>query len=93
VANFDKKTSCFVDQYNKFTLPGPTNEVLRVNGTLTGDENAADAVGPAAAYAAWQKRNKAAPNPGLPGLEKYADDQLFFLSFASLSCGRRLPAD
>jgi endothelin-converting enzyme len=93
LANFEKKTNCFVDQYNKFTLPGTGNEVLRVNGTLTRDENVADASGLTAAFAAWQKRNKATPNAGLPGLEKYTADQLFFLSFASSSCGKRRPAD
>jgi endothelin-converting enzyme len=92
--NFDKKSKCFVDQYNKYTVTGTTaTEILAINGTRTLTENVADAAGLSTAYTAWQKRNKATPNLGLPGLEKYTNEQLFFLTFATSSCGKRRPAD
>jgi endothelin-converting enzyme len=93
-AAFDKKSQCFVEQYGKYSVPGATpNQMLNINGTLTAAENIADAAGLLSAFAAWQKRNTAAPNPGLPGLEKFTNDQMFFLSFATSSCAKRKPAD
>jgi endothelin-converting enzyme len=91
---FDKKSTCLVDQYNKYTVQGDkATDKTNVNGTLTLLENVADAAGLSTAFAAWEKRNKAAPNPSLPGLENYTNEQLFFLSFATSSCGKRKPAD
>lgn len=34
-SHFDKKTKCFVDQYQNFTVPGLDGEPLHVNGILT----------------------------------------------------------
>jgi endothelin-converting enzyme len=91
---YEKKTTCFVDQYNKFSISGlAAGEVLKVNGTLTRDENVADAAGLTTAYVAWQKREQENPGLGLPGLEKYTNEQLFFLSYVTSSCGKRRTAD
>jgi endothelin-converting enzyme len=92
--NFDKKAKCFVDQYSKYTIPGATaTEKIALNGTVSLAENVADAAGLAASFTAWQKRNAKTPNPSLPGLEKYSNEQLFFLSFATSWCGKRKVED
>ncbi|KAH7028639.1 peptidase family M13 [Macrophomina phaseolina] len=87
-ANFENRTQCFVDQYSKFTVPGPTDgETLHVNGKLTLGENVADAGGVSSSYAAWTKRNAANPDPLLPDLpEEFTPERLFFVSFATTWC-------
>jgi endothelin-converting enzyme len=86
--NFDKKTECFVKQYSEFTVEGMDKERVHVNGKLTLGENVADSGGLNNAYAAWKKRETASKtqNPGLPGLEKFMNDQLFFIGYANSWC-------
>ncbi|KAF2714497.1 zincin [Pleomassaria siparia CBS 279.74] len=93
LANFEKKTSCFVDQYSKYSIVGPTGESLNVNGELTLGENIADGGGLNAAFAAWKKVDAEKPNPGLTGLEEYTTEQLFYLSFGGVWCGKGRPAE
>ncbi|KAF4545502.1 Endothelin-converting enzyme protein [Lasiodiplodia theobromae] len=88
-ANFDNRTKCFVDQYSSYTIPGlEDGETVHVNGKLTLGENIADSGGVSAAYAAWTKRNAAAPNQLLPDLPKIIStpEKLFFLSFGTTWC-------
>jgi endothelin-converting enzyme len=88
VEGFKERAQCFVDQYAKYTVPGPDNKPLHVNGKLTLGENIADAGGVSAAFAAWQKRRAETPNQDLPGLEYFTQDQLFFVSYANWWCGK-----
>jgi endothelin-converting enzyme len=86
--NFEVKTSCFIKQYSNFTVEGLDGKPLPVNGKLTLGENIADAGGLTAAYSSWSKRNAARQNAGLPGLEEFSNDQMFFLSYATWWCGK-----
>jgi endothelin-converting enzyme len=86
--NFQTKTQCFVKQYSNFTVEGLDGKPLNVNGKLTLGENIADAGGLTAAYSSWSKRDAARKNAGLPGLEEFTNDQLFFLSYATWWCGK-----
>jgi endothelin-converting enzyme len=92
VANFEKKTQCFVDQFNKFSVPGLDGQPLHVNGKLTLGENIADAGGIAAAYAAYQRRNAAKPDKHIAGLEMFTKEQMFFVSYSTWWCGKVRPA-
>jgi endothelin-converting enzyme len=85
---FENKTGCFVKQYSQYTVEGLDGERVPVNGKLTLGENIADAGGLNAAYRAWKKRDTAAPNPAILGLEKFTNDQLFFISYANSWCGK-----
>ena len=89
---FDKKTKCFVKQYSNFTVPGPKGESLHVNGKLTLGENIADAGGLHAAFLAWKKRESENPSKPLPGLQNFAPDQLFFISYGTWWCGKTTAA-
>jgi endothelin-converting enzyme len=92
IKRFEEKTKCFVDQFEKFTVPGlEPGEVLHVNGKLTLGENIADAGGLAVAYIAWKKRDTLNPNQRLPGLETFSNDQLFFISYSNWWCGKVRP--
>jgi endothelin-converting enzyme len=88
VANFQERADCFVDQYHKYSVPGPDGKPLYVNGKLTLGENIADAGGVSAAFAAWKKREAEMPNENLPGLDFFTQDQLFFVSYAGWWCGK-----
>jgi endothelin-converting enzyme len=88
VEGFKERAQCFVDQYAKYTVPGPEDKPLHVNGKLTLGENIADAGGVSAAFGAWQKRRAETPNQDLPGLEYFTQDQLFFVSYANWWCGK-----
>ncbi|KAI8624050.1 peptidase family M13 [Xylariaceae sp. FL1651] len=88
VEEFSKRADCFVNQYNNFTVEGNNGESLHVNGRLTLGENIADAGGVSAAFAAWKKRQGATPDQSLPSLDHFTHDQLFFIFYANLWCGK-----
>lgn len=85
---FEERAQCFVDQYDKFTVTGPNDKVLHVNGRLTLGENIADAGGLTAAFHAWKKRDEAKADLHLPGLEDFTKEQMFFISYGSWWCGK-----
>ena len=86
VVRFKNQTSCYVKQYEQYSVEGLEGEKVPVNGQLTLSENIADSGGLNAAFRAWKKRETVAPNPTLPGLEKWTNEQLFFMSFANVWC-------
>ncbi|KAH7359692.1 hypothetical protein BKA66DRAFT_573986 [Pyrenochaeta sp. MPI-SDFR-AT-0127] len=88
VEAFKEKTNCFVSQYGNFTVPGPNDKPLHVNGRLTLGENIADAGGLSASFQAWKRRAAEKPNKDLPGLEHFTQDQLFFVSYSNWWCGK-----
>ncbi|KAJ5130423.1 Peptidase M13 neprilysin [Penicillium bovifimosum] len=88
VEAFEDRAQCFVDQYSKFTVTGPDDKILHVNGRLTLGENIADAGGLTASYHAWKKRNDAKPDLHLPGLEAFSKEQLFFIAYGNWWCGK-----
>ncbi|XP_014553761.1 hypothetical protein COCVIDRAFT_106846 [Bipolaris victoriae FI3] len=85
---FTKKTECFVEQYSNFTVPGPDDKPLHVNGRLTLGENIADAGGLSAAFQAWKRRSAETPNKNLPGLDHFTQEQMFFVSYSNWWCGK-----
>jgi len=88
VAGFEERADCFVDQYHNYTVAGPDNKPLHVNGRLTLGENIADAGGVSAAFAAWKVRRAEKPNQDLPGLEHFTQEQLFFVNYGNWWCGK-----
>ena len=85
---FKDKAQCFIDQYHRFTVPGPNGEVLHVNGLLTLGENIADAGGLSAAFQAWKQIEKKKPARLLPGLQHFTKEQMFFISYSNWWCGK-----
>jgi endothelin-converting enzyme len=92
-SRFEAKASCFVAQYGRYFVEGlEEGEKVPVNGVLTLGENIADAGGLNAAYRAWKRREGelggggGGPDLGLPGLEGFTNDQLFFVSYANSWC-------
>ncbi|CAF1361351.1 unnamed protein product [Rotaria sordida] len=82
---FHKLKQCFVDQYNNYTL---TQVNQQVAGERTKDENVADIVGLKMAFIAYRKWAQSHRNVDkkLPGLTKFSDEQMFFLSFGHAWC-------
>ncbi|XP_076623898.1 uncharacterized protein LOC143343172 [Colletes latitarsis] len=87
-AAYDQRALCFVDQFNKYSLVKGKNATVEGYGNQTIGENIADTMGLQAVYRAYQRRERKCvqPDPALPGLEKFSNDQTFFLSFANLWC-------
>ncbi|KAK2167416.1 hypothetical protein LSH36_28g07049 [Paralvinella palmiformis] len=78
---FIKRTQCFIDEYDTFTISGN-----HINGKTTLSENIADNVGLKTAYNAyksWSAKASYRERP-LPGLNM-TDEQMFFLSFSQIS--------
>jgi endothelin-converting enzyme len=88
VAAFQERADCFVNQYANYTVPGPDNKPLHVNGRLTLGENIADAGGLSASFQAWKIRADENPNQNLPGLEFFTQEQMFFVSYSNWWCGK-----
>lgn len=90
VEAFKERAQCFVDQYNKFTITGPDGEIhLKAEHFLP--EAIADAGGLSASFQAWKKLEEEHPEPGLPGLENFTQEQLFFISFGRFWCTKETP--
>ncbi len=85
---FKAKEQCFVDQYSNFTILDPQGHELHVNGRLTLGENIADAGGLSAAYHAWKKIEEKRSSQLLPGLQHFTKEQMFFITYPSLFCGK-----
>ncbi|KAI4218935.1 MAG: hypothetical protein L6R36_008664 [Xanthoria steineri] len=88
VQAFKAKTDCFVEQYSNFTILDPEGKRLHVNGKLTLGENIADAGGLSAAFHAWKEVEKKHPSQLLPGLQHFTKEQMFFITYPSLFCGK-----
>ncbi|KAF2103346.1 peptidase family M13 [Rhizodiscina lignyota] len=88
VKAFQKRADCFVEQYGNYTVPGPDDKPLHVNGRLTLGENIADAGGLSASFQVWQMREKQKPSQDLPGLDFFTKEQLFFVSYSNWWCGK-----
>lgn len=86
---YNQSIKCFVEQFDSYTLNKLSpNETIENYGEQTKDENMADTIGLDAAYRAYRQREKANGTPAqtLLGLERFNNDQLFFLSFANMWC-------
>ncbi|XP_066593448.1 neprilysin-2-like isoform X2 [Prorops nasuta] len=81
------RADCFLKQYSSFSLE-TQNGTVQVDGNQTLGENIADCAGVHNLYKAFKfwRKNKGTPDPKLPGLEDYNDDQMFFLSTATTWC-------
>ena len=89
-AEFDKRTSCIVDEYGSFS---PVADV-HLNGRLTLGENTADNGGVKIAYMALEDRlasdpQAAAEEKKLQKQEGFTPEQRFFLGFAQIWCENR----
>ncbi|XP_046660730.1 neprilysin-2-like [Homalodisca vitripennis] len=87
---FIKKKKCIIDQYSNFK---DNQTQLHLNGVNTQGENVADIGGFKIGYRAYQRMTHRLPKPepGLPNLEQYSNDQLFMLIMANMWCGVHRP--
>ncbi|KAF9346888.1 Viral polyprotein, partial [Mortierella sp. AD094] len=88
---------CLVEEYGNFTIPGPPNEIIHLDGQNTLPENIADNGGIKMAYEAWSARYKSDPtslrynNKKLPGFEKLTPEQMFFVEYGHIWCTKETP--
>ncbi|CAN7939196.1 unnamed protein product, partial [Ixodes hexagonus] len=74
---FDRRMQSIIELYTtKF----------QVNGSHTRNENLPDMTAAGFSFRSYKNDPESQKAPALPGLERYTNDQLFFLSFASIWC-------
>jgi len=85
------RAQCFIEQYGNYTFPQfAGTESSNINGIISQGENIADNGGIREAFRAYKNHVVAnGPEPRLPGLEKYSPEQLFFISYANIWCGKQ----
>ena len=83
---FGQRAQCFVDQFSQFTVPGPDDQPLHVNGSFSLGENIADTNGVITSFSAWKDHEAQSPSQMLPGLQDFTKEQLFFLNYAGTWC-------
>jgi predicted metalloendopeptidase len=84
---FAEATRCVVDQYARYeAVPG-----VKLNGKLTAGENIADIGGVKLAYQAYQAWKAAQKPPPPAKVDRYTDDQLYFLAYAQSWCDKLTP--
>uniref|UniRef100_A0A158P6V6 Neprilysin n=1 Tax=Angiostrongylus cantonensis TaxID=6313 RepID=A0A158P6V6_ANGCA len=82
---FKKRAQCIIDQYDKIEVPGTD---LHVKGKLTQGENIADNGGVKQALKAYKNYlKKFGEEQRIKGLEKYNNEQMFFIGYATIWCG------
>uniref|UniRef100_A0A1B6F4Q7 Peptidase M13 N-terminal domain-containing protein n=1 Tax=Cuerna arida TaxID=1464854 RepID=A0A1B6F4Q7_9HEMI len=88
--NFMKKKMCMINQYGSYK---DSQTQMNLNGINTQGENVADNGGFKLAYLAYHRMadQLMEPEPGLPNLEQYSNEQLFMISTANLWCTRYRP--
>ncbi|KAK1760022.1 hypothetical protein QBC47DRAFT_438404 [Echria macrotheca] len=89
-AEYVRRTKCLVRQYDNYTVTSLEGTQVKVNGSMTLNENFADNMGLIVGYEAWQQRRANSTKPGmLPGLEGiFTEEQLFFVAFANSWCSK-----
>ncbi|KAL1131468.1 hypothetical protein AAG570_011085, partial [Ranatra chinensis] len=84
IGQYNERTQCYVEEYNNYYMHSINKTV---DGNLTLGENLADNGGLREALMAYRTYVGAnGKEPGLPGLQNYTHEQLFFLSFANMWC-------
>lgn len=73
------------DQRMKSLINFYTNH-FKVNGSHTRNENLADTSAARFSFKSYRSEPASCTAPALPGFENYTNDQLYFLSFASIWC-------
>lgn len=92
------RSKCFEDQYSKYNvsdLLAPFEDIqgdLKINAINSKGENIADNGGARAAWFAYKNHvSETGEELVLPGLQKYTQDQLFFMAFSRLWCMQFTP--
>lgn len=87
---YEERADCFREQFTNYSMVKnmTANVPIENYGEQTSGENIADTMGLQAVFGAYQRqqRNCEVPDPMLPGLENFTNNQMFFLSSANVWC-------
>ncbi|XP_063995296.1 membrane metallo-endopeptidase-like 1 [Diachasmimorpha longicaudata] len=88
IDKYEEHAQCFIHQFNNYTIYEDESRSIPVNGILTLEENISDSTGLQVTWDAYKiYREKHGTNGvKIPGLERFTDDQIFFLAFGHLWC-------
>ncbi|KAK0644631.1 hypothetical protein B0T16DRAFT_460664 [Cercophora newfieldiana] len=94
---YERRKQCLVEQYWNFTVvpaerdggPVPPGQTpFQVWGNKTAGEAFCDSAGVEVSYEAWKERQKEEEATTLPGMERFTQEQLFFVAWAGGYCSR-----
>ncbi|CAM4832492.1 unnamed protein product [Rotaria magnacalcarata] len=87
ISQFNQRKQCIIDQYSNYTV---AQIHKNINGEQTQGENIADNGGIKSSFFAYQNWAKENPNVDkrLPGLNKYSEEQMFFIGYAHGWCAK-----
>nr|XP_031825589.1 neprilysin-3-like [Nomia melanderi] len=87
---YEDRADCFREQYTKYSVEQNRTANIQIEdyGSQTSGENIADTMGLQAVFGAYQRRLRKCkvPDPMLPGLQNFTNNQMFFLSAANVWC-------
>lgn len=86
------RTECMIKQYSSYKVEGTG---MHVDGFGTQGENMADNGGIKQAFRAYKKHLKkiGKEEPRIPGFERFDNEQMFFISYATSYCGHAKPEE
>jgi len=87
ITEFNKRKQCIIDQYSNYTV---AQIHKNLNGDQTQGENIADNGGIKSSFFAYQNwiKENANVDKRLPGLNKYSQEQMFFIGYAHGWCAK-----
>ena len=93
VKAYEERQQCFIKQYDSYEYPISGGKKAKTNGKQTLGENISDAGGIRLAFEAWKKTTQDGrrKDAALPGLERFTNEQLFYMSYASVFCNSFTP--
>ena len=93
--DFRKKRECIINQYNNYIIDREDQYIkidYKTDGVISLKENVADCGGVKLSYNAYTKWSKNATQIKPIGLDRFTNEQIFWISFAQTFCSVERPS-
>ncbi|XP_011304797.1 endothelin-converting enzyme 1 isoform X3 [Fopius arisanus] len=88
IDQYEENAQCFVNQFSNYKIYDDGEEVIRLDGNLTLEENISDSTGLKITWDAYKMscEKKGNDSEKIPGLEQFSEEKIFFMAFGNLWC-------